>query len=135
VVKLHEAITLSDAAIRKPVLLMGPFDAGELPEIVRRRIMPMVYTPIGDDIDRVASRFGGRVRLHVCVDTGIGRVGVPVKAAAPLIRDLASRRSVATAATMITFSEDAEFDAEQLPRFTRLTSSPSSDGVHMGRRH
>jgi alanine racemase len=135
VVKLHEAVTLSDAAIRKPILLMGPFDARELPEIVRRRIMPMVYTPIGEDIDRVAARFGGRVRLHVCVDTGIGRVGVPVKAAAALIRDLASRRSVEIAGTMMTFTEDDEFDAEQLRRFTALTSSLAGDGVRIGRRH
>src|SRR5437773_7200506 len=30
VVKLHEAITLADAGVRKPVLLMGPFDTREL---------------------------------------------------------------------------------------------------------
>ena len=135
VVKLHEALALRAAAVRKPILLMGPFDARELPEIVRHRIMPMVYTPIGDDLDRVASRLGSPVRIHVCVDTGIGRVGVPVKTASPLIRDLASRRSVEIAGTMMTFTEDPEFDAEQLRRFTALTSRLTADGVHIGRRH
>ncbi len=135
VVKLHEAIALRDARVAKPILLMGPFGAIELAEIVARRIMPMVYTPIGDAIDRVAARVRRRVALHVCVDTGIGRVGVPFREAAPLIRDLASRRSVEIAGTMMTFTEDSEFDAEQLRRFDALSAGLTSAGVRLGRRH
>src|SRR5207244_1160652 len=66
VVKLHEAVTLRDAGISKPILLLGPFAATELPDIVARRIMPMVYTPIGDAIDRAAARTGRPVTLHIC---------------------------------------------------------------------
>src|SRR2546425_8731775 len=36
VVKLHEAVTLRDADIRKPILLMGPFDETNLEEATRR---------------------------------------------------------------------------------------------------
>jgi alanine racemase len=134
VVKLHEAVTLRDAGIRKPILSMGPFDAGELPEIVARGIMPMVYTPIGDAIDRSAAA-GRRVALHVCVDTGIGRVGVPFRQAASLIRDLAARPSVEIAGTMMTFTEDPEFDPEQLRRFDALSRELRDAGVNLGRRH
>src|SRR5919201_453117 len=81
VVKLHEAVALRDAGISKPILLLGPFAATELVEIVTRRIMPMVYTPIGEAIDRAAARVGRPVPLHICVDTGIGRVGVPFRQA------------------------------------------------------
>ena len=135
VVKLHEAMTLRDAGIRKPVLLMGPFGARELSDIASRRIMPMVYTPIGDAIDRIAARLGRRVPLHVCVDTGIGRVGVPFRDAAPLIRDLAARRVVEIAGTMMTFTEDSDFDTEQLRRFDALCSELTGGGVRVGRRH
>ncbi|MGH9755181.1 MAG: alanine racemase, partial [Blastocatellia bacterium] len=44
VVKLHEAVTLRDAGIRKPILLLGPFDEKSLAEAIRRDITPMVYT-------------------------------------------------------------------------------------------
>jgi alanine racemase len=135
VVKLHEAVTLRDAGILKPVLLLGPFAPSELSGIVARRIMPMVYTPIGDTMDRVAARSGHPVRLHICVDTGIGRVGVPFRQAAPLITDLASRRSVSIAGTMMTFTEDPEFDPEQLRRFNRLSEELERTGVKLGRRH
>jgi len=95
----------------------------------------MVYTPVGDAIDRVAARAKRRVMLMVCVDTGIGRVGVPFRKAAPLIRDLASRKSVEIAGTMMTFTEDPEFDPEQLRRFESLTGELQRDGVKLGRRH
>jgi alanine racemase len=135
VVKLHEAMTLRDAGITKPVLTMGPFDTRELAAIVSRRIMPMVYTPIGDAIERVAAAAQRRVAIQVCVDTGIGRVGVPHRRAVALIRELASRRSIEIAGTMMTFTEDPEFDPEQLRRFETLTGELQKDGVKLGRRH
>jgi len=135
VVKLHEAVLLRDAGIRKPVLLMGPFGAPELGELAARQIMPMVYTPIGDLLDKTAARTQRPVVAHLCIDTGIGRVGVPFRAAAPLVRDLASRKSIEIAGTMMTFTEDETFDGEQLRRFTTLTSELASAGVSLGRRH
>jgi alanine racemase len=135
VVKLHEAVTLRDAGVSKPILLLGPFAATELPDIVARHIMPMVYTPIGDALDRVAARAGHPVTLHICVDTGIGRVGVPFRQAAALMTDLAARRSVSIAGTMMTFTEDPEFDPEQLRRFLTLLQELGQRGVTLGRRH
>src|SRR5713226_5031960 len=46
VVKLHEAISLRDSGIRKPILLLGPFDEKNLEHAVARSVMPMVYTPL-----------------------------------------------------------------------------------------
>jgi alanine racemase len=135
VVKMHEAMTLRDAGIAKPVLLMGPFGARELPDLAARRIMPMVYQPIGDELDRVAARLHRPIPIHVCVDTGIGRVGVPHRKAASLIRDLAARKSVEISGTMMTFTEDPEFDPEQLRRFDQLTTDLARVGVALGRRH
>ena len=77
VVKLHEAMALRDAGIRKPVLLMGPAGDQDVVEIVRRDIDLMVYTPIAGMLERAAVRAGRTARVHVCVDTGLGRVGVP----------------------------------------------------------
>lgn len=135
VVKLHEAVTLRDAGIAKPILLLGPFAPGELRDIAARRIMPMVYQPIGDALDRVAANLQRPVTMHVCVDTGIGRVGVPFRQAPALVRDLAARKSVAIAGTMMTFTEDPEFDPEQLKRFETLTRELTAAGVRLGRRH
>jgi alanine racemase len=98
VVKLHEAATLREAGVRKPVLCMGPLGESDLADAVALDIQPMVYTPLGNTLERIAARRGRPVPIHVCVDTGIGRVGVPPREAAPLLRDLAARRGATSRA-------------------------------------
>jgi alanine racemase len=135
VVKLHEAISLRDAGVRKPILLLGPFDEKNLADAVARNIMPMVYTSLGPAFDKIAAKTQKSVPLHICIDTGIGRVGVPYHEAAPLVRDLANRKSVLIQGTMMTFTEDPDFDKEQLRRFNELCSSFESQGIALGKKH
>jgi alanine racemase len=135
VVKLHEAITLRDAGIRKPILLMGPFDEKNLEEAVRRNITPMVYTAVGPTLDRLSARLRKAIPIHFCVDTGIGRVGAPHAEAAALVRDLAARKSARIEGTMMTFTEDPEFDKEQLNRFHAFCRSLEQEGIGLGRKH
>lgn len=135
VVKLHEAFSLRDAGIRKPILLLGPFDARNLADAVARGIVPMVYTAIGPVLDKIAAKRQQAVSLHICVDTGIGRVGVPYHQATPLVRDLAGRKSVHIAGTMMTFTEDPDFDKEQLRRFTETCTALETEGIVLGKKH
>jgi alanine racemase len=135
VVKFHEAMTLRDAGIRKPILLLGPFDERNLLDAVTRNIMAMVYTPQGPALDKIAAKTQQPVALHICIDTGIGRVGVPYYQAASLIRDLASRKSVEIRGTMMTFTEDAEFDKEQIRRFQETTGALEKEGIVLGKKH
>jgi alanine racemase len=135
VVKLHEAITLRDDGIRKPILLMGPVLDADLDELARRNITLMVYTPIGSALERAAARSGHTMTVHVCVDTGLGRVGVPHRQAFDLIRDLARARGVRVGGMMMTFTEDETFDREQLKRFHGLAAQIDEARVPAGVRH
>jgi alanine racemase len=135
VVKLDEAVRLRESGIKKPVLLMAPLDEKTIEDAVAKNILPMVYTPIGPALDRVAKKFQRPVDLHICVDTGLGREGVPHRVAAGLIKDLAGRKSAQIVGTMMTFAEDPEFDGEQLRRFQGLCSSLEAEGVRLGQKH
>jgi len=135
VVKLHEAFSLRDAGLRKPILLLGPFDEQNLADAVAREILPMVYTTLGPALDRIAAKRQKPVSLHVCVDTGIGRVGVPYYQAIPLVRDLAGRHSVHIEGTMMTFTEDPDFDKEQLRRFSETCTALEKEGIALGKKH
>ena len=135
VVKLHEAMTLRDAGIRKPVLLMGPFTDSELMELAARDIMPMVYRDHGAALDKAAAATSRPVRVHVKIDTGMGRVGVPHDEAAPLLRDLATRKSVHIEGVMTALSEDEAFDREQVQRLVTLADAMTREGMNLGRRH
>jgi alanine racemase len=135
VVKVDEAIRLRDAGVKKPIVMMGPFTAEQLYDLGARDISPMVYTPVGDAIDRTAAKLGRPLHAHVCIDTGIGRVGVPFDRAEPLVADLAKRRGLVIDGVQMTFTEDPEFDREQLKRFVDLTAGLSAAGFKIGRRH
>jgi alanine racemase len=135
VVKLHEAMTLRDAGITKPVLLMGPFSDTQLTDIAARDIMPMVYRDHGAALDRAAAKTGRPVPLHVKVDTGMGRVGVRHDDAPRLLADLARRRSVRLEGVMTTLTEDEAFDREQVERLVTLADGLARDGIRVGRRH
>ena len=135
VVKLQEAIALRDAGVRKPVLLMGPADDRDLNEVVRRSIEFMVYTPIAKTLERVAAKNARPLRVHVCVDTGLGRVGVPHQHALTLVRDLTGARGVVINGLMMTFTEDLSFDREQLQRFNTLLTALGREGLRTGVKH
>lgn len=135
VIKLQEAIAIREAGIRAPVLLMGPFEERDLDEMLNRDITPMVYTSIGDALQRAARAAQKPMHVHVCVDTGLGRVGVPFREATALVRDLATRPEIVIDGTMMTFTEDQAFDQEQLRRFNALAAEWQSLGLRTGRRH
>ena len=135
VVKFHEAMSLRDAGLRKPVLLLGPFDEKNLEDAVARNIMPMIYTPLGPALDKIATRMQKPIPLHLCIDTGIGRVGVPYYQAAPLVQDLAARKSVQLQGAMMTFTEDPDFDIEQLRRFNETCAAFEKEGIALGKKH
>jgi alanine racemase len=114
---------------------MGPVEERDFGEMITRDIMPMVYTPVGDALQRVARDAGKPVRIHVCVDTGLGRVGVPYRQATALVKDLGSRPEIVIDGVMMTFTEDGDFDQEQLRRFDALAAEWKALGLATGRRH
>jgi alanine racemase len=135
VVKLHEAMSLRDAGIRKPILLMGPFTDAELGDVAARDIMLMIYRDHSRALDAAAAKTGRPVVVHVKVDTGMGRVGIPHDEAPALLRTLAARKSVRLEGIMTTLTEDEAFDKEQVARFTTLASNLAREDVRIGLRH
>jgi len=53
----------------------------------------------------------------------------------PLIRDLAARKSVQIQGTMMTFTEDPDFDREQLRRFHEICASLEKESIALGKKH
>lgn len=135
VVKFQEALALREGGIKKPILLLGPFSEQEFDEAVTRDVMLMVYTPILHLLERASKKLQKPISIHLCVDTGIGRVGVPSDRAEPLMRELAGSSSVKVEGVMMTFTEDPEFDHEQFRRFQSLCDRLEQKGVKLGKRH
>jgi alanine racemase len=137
VVKTEAALALKTAGIEKPVVLMALFGPTDGPELVTRGVDLCLTTD--DAGDRVMAAVRGAPagvvpRLHAYLDTGMSRMGVPHRRALAWMRDL-HRRGLRVGSTFMGFTEDPEYDREQLRRFLRVTDALRKEGVDPGLLH
>jgi alanine racemase len=134
-VRAEEAIALREQGIRKPILVMARVDQQLLSELASRGITPAVYAD--DDPSRLAllPTAGEAIGVQLYVDTGMSRMGIPYHRAMPLLRKIAELPKVAVVGTFMTFTEDAEFDREQLARFRGFTRDAAAAGLRLGKLH
>ncbi len=136
VVKASAALALREAGVRKPVLLLSRVDESTAAELVAREIR---LAPFGEDahglLARLAGRFGRPVPIHLYIDTGMNRVGVPFRAAPDWIARLAREGNASVEGTFMGFTEEDDFDPIQLDRFVALASGTRDRGIDLGRLH
>jgi alanine racemase len=136
VVKESAALALRDAGVTKPILLMGMFSPSAGPELVARNILLSFYTD--DVLDRVrplAQAAGKPVAGHVYLDTGMGRMGMPYYRAADWLGTLAGSNTVSIRGTYMAFTEEPDFDPEQLARFRTVMADARDRGVDLRTLH
>jgi alanine racemase len=120
----EEAASLRAAGISSPVLVMGAVSDDELPVAVAARAELVAWSSrFVDQVERaVGSAGAGAVRIHVKLDTGMGRLGTRgVGDAVEVASRVAAARPVLELAGAMTHfasaDEDPEFTATQLSRF------------------
>jgi len=135
VVKAEACLTLRAAGITKPVLHMGLFGDDDGAELVARGVHVSLTT---DDavarVRRAEARAGKRARAHFYLDTGMSRMGVPWHRALPWMEEVA-RSGIQVDGTFMAFTEEPDFDPEQLRRFLDLVRRARARGVDAGALH
>jgi len=135
VVKAESAIALRDAGVRKPVLLMGLFSDKDGAELLRRDIQLSICTDDGAArIVRAAQNAERKAAAHIYLDTGMSRMGIPYHRAMPVLKDLRGL-DINIKGTFTTFTEESDFDREQLGRFIEITDTARASGVELGALH
>lgn len=136
VVKVDEAMALADAGVRKPILLMGLAAESDALELARRNVRLSPFWPdAGAQLSRIARSLGHPVPVHLYLDTGMNRLGMPYYRAEPWIKEIAARPEIRIEGTFMSFTEDRAFDPEQLARFRNLAAEVSRSGVSLGKLH
>jgi len=130
VVRADEALGLRKAGVRKPILLMGPATEDELLELVTRDVVQSPYRDVAPTLlARVAQRTGRLVRVHLYVDTGMHRMGMPVDHALEWAGSLARARGVRIDGAFTELTEDADFDRQQATRLRQLQTAAKERGL------
>jgi alanine racemase len=135
VVRPEEALTLRRAGVRKPVLLMGPATEEELLELVPLDIVQSPYRAAAPGLlGRVGQRLGRPVRVHLYVDTGMHRMGMPVAEALPWAEALV-KAGVRVEGAFTELVEDADFDRGQASRLSELKQAAAAKSLAVGTLH
>jgi alanine racemase len=143
VATVEEGAELRRAGIDAAILLLSVPIPEELPELVARKLIPLV----GDaefvkELAAAAEPSAEPLTVHLKVDTGMGRVGCPPEGAAELAALIAAQRGLRLggAATHLAVSdslapEDQRHTKEQLGRFAAAVSAIRAAGIDPGLVH
>lgn len=103
---LEEAIQLREAGITHPILLMTGCPIEQIPEIVRYQLTPLLFDAASlAALSRYAVRREKRVNVHVKLDTGMGRIGLPVSEALPFIQTATEQKGIRVEGILTHFAE------------------------------
>jgi alanine racemase len=136
VVKAEAALTLKQAGVRKPVYLMALFPESLAPDLARLGVRPCLYS---DDalrlVEPMVRTVGGPIEAEVYLDTGMSRMGIPYHKALSWIESVLDSGKVRVGGVFMGFTEDPEYDEEQLRRFMSVARQASDAGFPLGTLH
>jgi len=120
VARVDEAVSLREAGINVSIYILGYLDASSVPEVVEGGY---AVDPRSVDVARTLSRRavekGSRVTVHVEVDTGLKRWGVPVRHLEQYVRSLAALPGLRVEGIYTHFANLDEGDYEDTERAFR----------------
>lgn len=118
-----EAVRIRDHGIRTPVLVLGSVLPGEVAVAVEKDI---TLTLCGDgllDAIRAATRGGPKLKVHIKIDTGMGRVGIWHEEALDYVKRIAGENCMTIEGIYTHFSSagrDDFFTNHQIEAFEKL---------------
>lgn len=135
VVSLPEALKLREAGVSCPVHNFGPLheDAAEI--LINKNISQSIFTEKAQKLNTAALKIGKRIDVHIHVDTGMARMGIPYYEALPYIKKVAGWKGLRIKGISTAMSEDNELDKEQIKRFEILCKHAESEGISLGIKH
>jgi alanine racemase len=141
VARVDEGLTLREAGIEAPILILGYLPAEQSSDVVRGRLSQAVYTrDMALALAEAASAGGTRARIHLKIDTGMGRIGwVAGPDAVREILELAVNPHLEVEGIFTHFAAadltDKGYTKEQYLKFTGLIEELRRNGIEIPIKH
>ncbi|MCP4284060.1 MAG: alanine racemase, partial [Gammaproteobacteria bacterium] len=134
VARLDEALALRRAGISCRILVLGYTPPGRVPEALAHNITLTVYDPqTARTYAARAAAHGQNVRLHIKVETGMGRLGIPPEETVEFLRTFASHTGVEIEGIFTHFARadepDADTTRQQLAIFQNALTALDAAGL------
>ena len=136
VATLQEGIALREAGIRAPILVMGALFAKQFPDMIARRLTPLVYDR--ETAAGFAACVGSKPEpypVHVKVDTGMGRLGLSPEEVLSLLQSPSFKGPLRVEGLMTHLadadSQDSSYTQTQITRFRSVVSQLEAAGLQV----
>lgn len=121
---IYEALELRDAGIEAPILIMNYTPTYMARQAIQHNLTLTLYDlSMARSYDRIARESGKRLKVHIKLDSGMGRLGATASETIPLFRHLIAFHNLDIEGIYTHFSvadEDPTYTAEQLKSFRSI---------------
>ncbi len=137
----EEALSLREAGIRNPILILGYIFPGVSEALIMEDISLTVFDyETAETLSDLAVRLGKTVNIHIKIDTGMSRIGLmPNNESVGIVRRIAALPNLVIGGIFSHFARADETDKtsarEQLAAFERFTERLKAEGVAIPCRH
>ncbi|MCC7201212.1 MAG: alanine racemase [Nitrospirae bacterium] len=140
VATLNEGVRLREAGIDKDILVLGVINEDCVPDIIRMRLTPVVFTlQLTELLSDAAVRAGVTLPVHVKIDTGMKRIGVDSDDALDFVSAISNLKGIRIEGVMTHFAEadldDKNFVIEQFGRFMSSCRGMEQAGIRIPLKH
>jgi len=137
---LNEALELRHAGFLEPILILGFTPNDQAEQVVEYDIEQAVFTmEAAEALAKAAARQNKIAKIHLKVDTGMSRIGVPPAQAGELASKIQAMPNIEIVGMFSHFatadSEDKSFAYEQLAQFKIAIARIESNGIDVPIKH
>ena len=129
----EEGVELRKGGVKAPILVLGGIFGAEVDQIFRFRLTPVIFRKDSLKIlSREAEKRGRRVKVHLKVDTGMGRLGVPLNLWPEFLKEVRRFPRIDIEGILSHFSmtdEERDFTQDQWRAFQRAVATAQELGI------
>jgi len=131
---LEEALALRSAGIQDPILILTGSTLEQIPDIIAHTLTPVVFDlKMLDALNAAATKQGRPVKIHLKVDTGMGRIGISPKDVPAFVQKVHSCPLITLEGVLSHFAEadfeDLSFTKKQLSITKEVLAKVAREGI------
>jgi len=131
-----EGVEVSKLKVQQPILIFEPLSLFNIEEIVKYKLIPTVFDESHIELLEKTKK---KVRVHVKIDTGMGRLGVNYSEAVSFIEKASKLENIIVDGIYTHFATsdaiDKEFANKQLLRFKEIIKTLKEKKINYGLAH
>lgn len=135
VAKVWAGVQLRENNIKGMILNLGAFSKKEAEYLVKHEISQSVFSPTIEWLAAEAKRQNKQAKVHIKIDTGLGRVGIPADDALAYIEKVAAMPDIKIEGVLTVCIQEHVVDPLQIEKFLKICAAAKRKGITLGLRH